>query len=121
LSKSVDIVLQCRRTANDRGPIGTRRLHPIFTVIEVSWPDAICSLAVTEHLPMQAASTVANAGQDVRLLRTYRSASPIRPESHDCRCQSGQRHGDLAILLRVEAGHADLGELSRRSRRGGAR
>jgi hypothetical protein len=90
-------------------------------VIEVSWPDAICSPAVTEHLPMQAASTVANAGQDVRLLRIYRSASPIRPESHDCRWQSGQRHGDLAILLRVEAGHADLGELSRRSRRGGAR
>jgi hypothetical protein len=78
-------------------------------VIEVFWPDAICSLAVTEYLPMHAASTVPSAGQDVRLLRTNRSASPFRPESHHCRWQSGQRHGDLAILPRVEAGHADLG------------
>jgi hypothetical protein len=50
-------------------------------VIEVFWPDAICSLTVTEYLPMHAASTVPNAGQDVRLLRTNRSASPFR-QSH---------------------------------------
>jgi hypothetical protein len=35
-------------------------------------------------------------------------------ESSHCRWQPGQRHGALAILPHVDAGHADLGDLSRR-------
>jgi hypothetical protein len=63
------------------------------------------SLAATGHLPMQAAWTLASAGQDDRLLRTYMSASPVRPRVRSLpTAGSGQRHGDLASLLHVDAG-----------------
>jgi hypothetical protein len=91
-----------------------RRRHSIFAVIEVFRPPDQ-SLAGTGHLRMQAAWTLASAGQDDRLLRTYMSASPGQATSqNDCRRQALANVTETWRSSCTSTPGADLGDLSRR-------
>jgi hypothetical protein len=123
VSESVDIVLQCN--ARLKGPSAEeptiedilRRVGgtPSSRRSRRSGP-RINRWRGTGHLPMHAARTLANAGQDVRLLSHMHER--FTRSGHESKslptAVSGQRHGDLAILPHVDAGHGDRGDLSRR-------